>query len=47
VNWREYAYTLFKEPVGERGPVTETIRRVGQEEIRKRIDKVEELYRPR
>ena len=29
VNWREYAYTLFREPLGERVRVTETLRRAG------------------
>lgn len=46
VSWREYAYSLFQEPLGTRMPVTDTMRRVAQEEIRKRIDEVEALYRP-
>ncbi len=46
VNWREYAYTLFKEPLGERIPVTETLRRVSRADIRTKVDGVEKLYRP-
>ncbi len=40
VNWREYAYTLFREPLGERVPVTETLRRAGQADIRSKRDEV-------
>jgi hypothetical protein len=45
VNWREYAYTLSHEPVGERVPVTDVIRRIGQADIRRRVDEVDTLYR--
>ena len=39
VNWREYAYSLFREPLGERVPVTETLRRAGQADIRIKMDR--------
>lgn len=45
VNWREYAYTLFREPLGERVPVTETVRRAGQADIRLKMDEVDALFR--
>ena len=45
VNWREYAYTLFREPLGERVPVTETLRRAGQADIRTKVDEVDALFR--
>jgi membrane-anchored protein YejM (alkaline phosphatase superfamily) len=45
VNWREYAYTLFREPLGERVPVTETLRRAGQADIIRKMDEVEALFR--
>ena len=45
VNWREYAYTLFREPLGERVPVTETLRRAGQADIRIKMDEVDALFR--
>jgi hypothetical protein len=45
VNWREYAYTLFREPLGERVPVNETLRRVGQADIRSKMDEVDALFR--
>ena len=45
VNWREYAYTLFREPLGDRVPVTETLRRAGQADIRIKMDEVDALFR--
>lgn len=45
VNWREYAYTLFREPLGERVPVTETLRRAGQADLRRKMDEVDALFR--
>ena len=45
VNWREYAYTLFREPLGERVPLTETLRRAGQADIRGKVDEVDALFR--
>ena len=45
VSWREYAYTLFKQPVGERIPVTDVHRRIGQAGIRKHVKAVDALYR--
>ena len=45
VNWREYAYSLFAEPLGERVPITETLRRVGQTDIRRKMDEVDALFR--
>ncbi len=45
VNWREHAYTLFREPLGDRVPVTETLRRTGQADIRIKMDEVDALFR--
>lgn len=45
VNWREYAYTLFREPLGERVTVTESLRRAGQADIRTKVDEVDALFR--
>jgi arylsulfatase A-like enzyme len=45
VNWREYAYTLFREPLGERVPITETLRRAGQADILRKMDEVDALFR--
>jgi membrane-anchored protein YejM (alkaline phosphatase superfamily) len=45
VSWREYAYTLFKQPLGERVPVTDAHRRIGQAGIRAHVKAVDEVYR--
>jgi hypothetical protein len=45
VNWREYAYTLFREPLGERVTLTETLRRASQADIRTKVDEVDALFR--
>ena len=45
MSWREYAYSLFAQPLGERVPVTEVLRRIGQSDLRKRIDEVDAVYR--
>ena len=45
VNWREYAYTLFREPLGERVPITDTLRRADQADILIKMDEVDALFR--
>ena len=45
VSWREYAYTLFKQPNGERVPVTDWHRRIGQSGIRAHLKTLDALYR--
>jgi len=45
LDWREYAYTLFREPLGERVAISDALRRVNQRLIRERVDRVNALYR--
>jgi len=45
LNWREYAFTLFKEPVGEAAAVEPALRRVNQAEILSEISRIEAMYR--
>ena len=47
VSSREYGYTLYQEPLGERVPLNDTLRRTGQSDIQKKIDEIEALYRPK
>ena len=47
LNWRDHAYQLFKEPNGERIPVTGTMRRANQKGIRQQLDLIDEMYRRR
>jgi hypothetical protein len=45
LNWREYAYELFTEPLGERRPVTQPLRHLSQAAITRHVQRVEDLYR--
>jgi hypothetical protein len=45
VNWREYAYSLFDEPLGQRVPISDSLRRVGQAGIVAETDEVDALFR--
>ena len=47
INYREYAFELFKEPVGTRTRVTDDLRRVNQALVRRQIAEIEALYFPR
>ncbi len=47
VSWREYAYTLFRQPLGERVPITDTLRRAGQADIRTKMAEVDAIFRAR
>ena len=45
LNWREYAYTLVREPLGESVAVSNPLRRLNQVLIRKHVQEVDEIYR--
>lgn len=47
MNWREYAYTLFRQPLGENVPVPDSLRRLNQALIRRHLQHIDELYRRR
>jgi hypothetical protein len=47
LNWREYAYTLQRSPLGERETVSESVRRLSQAGILGHVRQVEDLYRRR
>jgi membrane-anchored protein YejM (alkaline phosphatase superfamily) len=47
VTSREYGYTLFQKPVGERVPLNDTMRRTGQAAIRAKLAEVEGIYQPK
>jgi phosphoglycerol transferase MdoB-like AlkP superfamily enzyme len=47
LNWREYAYTLRRDPLGERETVSESVRRLSQAGILGHVRQVEDLYRRR
>lgn len=47
VNRREEAFSLFREPLGERQPPDDALRRLGQAAILEGLRRVERLYDPR
>jgi len=47
LNWREYAYDLRREPLGERQAVSQPMRRLSQAGITSHVARVDDLYRRR
>jgi arylsulfatase A-like enzyme len=44
INYREYAYELFRQPIGNRVRVTDDARRVNQALIRRHVAEIEQFY---
>jgi arylsulfatase A-like enzyme len=47
INYREYAFDLFKEPLGEPARVTDDLRRVNQQLIRTHVATIEDFFKVR
>jgi hypothetical protein len=45
MNFREYAYTLFTDPLAERVPISDNLRRVNQALILEQVERMFDLFR--